>query len=116
MVSRDQHNLEELKVARRDYEENIRRLEMENNELLTLRAQYTNCLKDGDYYKKELAKYTNELQDLRKMKVQLTRELRQEFTRHKQVEQAKAREIATLKRVRTDAFVQLLPLRICFFL
>ncbi len=33
------------------------------------------------------------------MKVQLTRELRQEFTRHKQVEQAKAREIATLKRV-----------------
>jgi hypothetical protein len=33
------------------------------------------------------------------MKVQLTRELRQEFLRHKQAEQAKAREIATLKRV-----------------
>jgi hypothetical protein len=33
------------------------------------------------------------------MKVQLTRELRQEFIRHKQAEQAKAREIATLKRV-----------------
>jgi hypothetical protein len=33
------------------------------------------------------------------MKVQLTRELRQEFIRHRQAEQAKAREIATLKRV-----------------
>jgi len=34
------------------------------------------------------------------MKVQLTRELRQEFIRHRQAEQAKAREIATLKRVK----------------
>jgi hypothetical protein len=98
-VARDQHNIEELKLARRDYEEKIRRLEIENNELSALRAQYAVCLKDGEYYKKELAKHTNELKDLRKMKVQLTRELRQEFLRHKQAEQAKAREIATLKRV-----------------
>jgi septal ring factor EnvC (AmiA/AmiB activator) len=98
-ASRDHQNVEELKQARRDYEEKIRRLEIENNELSTLRAQYAVCLKDGEYYKKELAKHTNELKDLRKMKVQLTRELRQEFIRHKQAEQAKAREIATLKRV-----------------
>ena len=98
-AARDQHNVEELKSARRDYEEKIRRLEIENNELSALRAQYAVCLKDGEYYKKELAKHTNELKDLRKMKVQLTRELRQEFLRHKQAEQAKAREIATLKRV-----------------
>ncbi len=98
-ASRDHRNIEELKLARRDYEEKIRRLEIENNELSTLRAQYAVCLKDGEYYKKELAKHTNELKDLRKMKVQLTRELRQEFIRHKQAEQAKAREIATLKRV-----------------
>jgi len=98
-VARDQHNVEELKLARRDYEEKIRRLEIENNELSALRAQYAVCLKDGEYYKKELAKHDNELKDLRKMKVQLTRELRQEFIRHKQAEQAKAREIATLKRV-----------------
>jgi septal ring factor EnvC (AmiA/AmiB activator) len=98
-TARDQHNIEALKLARRDYEEKIRRLEIENNELSTLRAQYAVCLKDGEYYKKELAKHTNELKDLRKMKVQLTRELRQEFIRHKQAEQAKAREIATLKRV-----------------
>ena len=88
-----------MKTARRDYEEKIRRLEIENNELTALRAQYAVCLKDGEYYKKELAKHTNELKDLRKMKVQLTRELRQEFIRHRQAEQAKAREIATLKRV-----------------
>ncbi|CAF3633343.1 unnamed protein product, partial [Rotaria sp. Silwood2] len=74
-VGRDQQNIEELKLARRDYEEKIRRLEIENNELSTLRAQYSNCLKDGEYYKKELAKHTNELKDLRKIKVQLTREL-----------------------------------------
>jgi len=98
-ASRDQHNVEELKLARREYEEKIRRLEIENNELSTLRAQYAVCLKDGQYYKKELAKHTNELKDLRKVKVQLTRELRQELIRHKQAEQAKAREIATLKRV-----------------
>jgi septal ring factor EnvC (AmiA/AmiB activator) len=98
-ASRDQHNIEGLKLARRDYEEKIRRLEIENNELSTLRAQYAVCLKDGEYYKKELAKHTNELKDLRKMKVQLTRELRQEFIRHRQAEQAKAREISTLKRV-----------------
>ena len=98
-AGRDQHNVEELKVARRDYEEKIRRLEIENNDLSTLRAQYAVCLKDGEYYKKELAKHTNELKDLRKLKVQLTRELRQEFTRHRQAELAKAREIATLKRV-----------------
>ncbi|CAF3544733.1 unnamed protein product [Rotaria socialis] len=97
-AARDQHNIEELKSARRDYEEKIRRLEIENNELTALRAQYTVCLKDGEYYKKELAKHTNELKDLRKMKVQLTRELRQEFIRHRAAEQAKAREIATLKR------------------
>ncbi|CAF0740846.1 unnamed protein product [Rotaria sp. Silwood1] len=97
-VARDQYNIEELKSARRDYEEKIRRLEIENNELSTLRAQYNVCLKDGEYYKKELAKHTNELKDLRKMKVQLSRELRQEFIRHRQAEQAKAREIATLKR------------------
>ncbi|CAF0829541.1 unnamed protein product [Rotaria sordida] len=97
-AARDQYNIEELKLARRDYEEKIRRLEIENNELSTLRAQYTVCLKDGEYYKKELAKHTNELKDLRKMKVQLSRELRQEFIRHRQAEQAKAREIATLKR------------------
>lgn len=89
-----------MKSARRDYEEKIRRLEIENNEITALRAQYAVCLKDGEYYKKELAKHTNELKDLRKMKVQLTRELRQEFIRHRQAEQAKAREIATLKRVR----------------
>jgi len=99
-ASRDHQNVEELKQARRDYEEKIRRLEIENNELSTLRAQYAVCLKDGEYYKKELAKHTNELKDLRKMKVQLTRELRQEFIRHRQAEQAKAREIATLKRVK----------------
>lgn len=104
LASRDQHNLEELKLARRDYEDKIRRLEIENNELSTLRAQYAVCLKDGEYYKKELAKHDNELKDLRKMKVQLTRELRQESTRHKQVEQAKAREIATLKRVMNERF------------
>jgi hypothetical protein len=98
-AARDQHNVEELKLARRDYEEKIRRLEIENNDLSTLRAQYVVCLKDGEYYKKELAKHTNELKDLRKMKVQLTRELRQEFIRHKQAEQAKAKEIAILKRV-----------------
>ncbi|CAF1930846.1 unnamed protein product [Rotaria magnacalcarata] len=97
-AARDQHNIEELKSARRDYEEKIRRLEIENNELTALRAQYSVCLKDGEYYKKELAKHTNELKDLRKMKVQLTRELRQEFIRHRAAEQAKAREIATLKR------------------
>jgi len=91
-----------LKTARREYEDKIRRLEIENNELLTLRVQYANCLKDGEYYKKELSKYTNELNDLRKMKVQLTRELRQESTRHKQIEQAKSREIATLKRVKPN--------------
>ena len=90
-----------MKLARRDYEEKIRRLETENNELSALRAQYNICLKDGEYYKKELAKHNHELTDLRKVKVQLTRELRQEFTRHKQVEQAKAREIATLKRVKS---------------
>jgi septal ring factor EnvC (AmiA/AmiB activator) len=88
-----------LKSARRDYEEKIRRLEIENNELSTLRAQYAVCVKDGEYYKKELSKHTNELTDLRKMKVQLTRELRQEFIRHRQTEQARAREIAVLKRV-----------------
>ena len=98
-AARDQHNVEDLKSARRDYEEKIRRLEIENNELSALRAQYAVCLKDGEYYKKELAKHNNELKDLRKLKVQLTRELRQEFLRHKQAEQAKAREIATLKRV-----------------
>ena len=98
-ASRDHQNIDELKLARRDYEEKIRRLEIENNELSNLRAQYAVCLKDGEYYKKELAKHTNELKDLRKMKVQLTRELRQEFIRHRQAEQAKAREIATLKRV-----------------
>ena len=98
-VGRDQQNVEELKLARRDYEEKIRRLEIENNQLSTLRAQYSICLKDGEYYKKESTKHTHELQDLRKIKVQLTRELRQEFTRHKQAEQAKAKEIATLKRV-----------------
>lgn len=100
--SRDQHNVEDLKSARRDYEEKIRRLEIENNELSTLRAQYAVCVKDGEYYKTELAKHTSELKDLRKMKVQLTRELRQEFIRHRQAEQAKAREIATLKRVRSS--------------
>ena len=62
-------------------------------------------MKDGEYYKKELAKHDHELKDLRKIKVQLTRELRQESTRHKQVEQAKAREIATLKRVMKGNFV-----------
>ena len=98
-AARDQHNVEDLKSARRDYEEKIRRLEIENNELSALRAQYAVCLKDGEYYKKELAKHNNELKDLRKVKVQLTREIRQEFLRHKQAEQAKAREIATLKRV-----------------
>ena len=50
--------------------------------------------------RKNYAKHTNELKDLRKIKVQLTRELRQEFIRHRQAEQAKAREIATLKRVK----------------
>ena len=99
-AARDQHNIEALRLARRDYEEKIRRLEIENNELSRLRAQYAICLKDGEYYKKELTKHNNELKDLRKIKVQLQRELRQEFTRHKQIEQAKAREIATLKRVK----------------
>ncbi|CAF2596783.1 unnamed protein product [Rotaria sp. Silwood2] len=110
-VGRDQQNIEELKLARRDYEEKIRRLEIENNELSTLRAQYSNCLKDGEYYKKELAKHTNELKDLRKIKVQLTRELRQEFTRHKQAEQAKAREIATLKRTQMQKDNEIRTLR-----
>ncbi|UJR13835.1 hypothetical protein I4U23_000846 [Adineta vaga] len=110
-AARDQHNAEELKLARRDYEEKIRRLEIENNELSTLRAQYAVCLKDGEYYKKELAKHTNELKDLRKMKVQLTRELRQEFLRHKQAEQAKAREIATLKRTQMQKDNEIRSLR-----
>ncbi|CAF0774612.1 unnamed protein product, partial [Rotaria sordida] len=96
-TARDQHNTEELKLVRRDYKEKIRRSkEIENNELSTLRAQYTVCLKDGEYYKNESGKHTNELKDLRKLSVQLTRELHQEFLRHKQ---AKAREIATLKEV-----------------
>jgi hypothetical protein len=111
IASRDQHNVEELKLARRDYEEKIRRLEIENNELSTLRAQYAVCLKDGEYYKKELGKHSNELKDLRKIKVQLTRELRQEFTRHKQVEQAKAREIATLKRTQMQKDNEIRTLR-----
>ncbi|CAF0729447.1 unnamed protein product [Adineta ricciae] len=110
-ATRDQHNVEELKSARRDYEEKIRRLEIENNELNTLRAQYAVCLKDGEYYKKELAKHTNELKDLRKMKVQLTRELRQEFIRHRQAEQAKAREIATLKRTQMQKDNEIRTLR-----
>ena len=100
--ARDQHNIEDLKSARREYEEKIRRLEIENNELSSLRAQYAVCLKDGEYYKKELAKHTHELNDLRKMKVQLTKELRQEFARHRQAEQAKSREIAILKRVKKN--------------
>ncbi|CAF3917956.1 unnamed protein product [Rotaria sordida] len=110
-IGRDQHNIEELKLARRDYEEKIRRLEIENNELSTLRTQYAICLKDGEYYKKELAKYTNELKDLRKIKVQLTRELHQEFTRHKQAEQAKAKEIATLKRTQMQKDNEIRTLR-----
>ncbi|UJR33367.1 hypothetical protein I4U23_020815 [Adineta vaga] len=110
-ASRDHHNVEELKSARRDYEEKIRRLEIENNELTALRAQYAVCLKDGEYYKKELAKHTNELKDLRKMKVQLTRELRQEFIRHRQAEQAKAREIATLKRTQMQKDNEIRTLR-----
>lgn len=110
-ASRDHQNVDELKLARRNYEDKIRRLEIENNELNTLRAQYAVCVKDGEYYKKELSKHTNELKDLRKMKVQLTRELRQEFMRHRQAEQAKAREIATLKRV---FFLCLFQVRKCF--
>ncbi|CAF4893295.1 unnamed protein product, partial [Rotaria sp. Silwood1] len=110
-IGRDQQNIEELKLARRDYEEKIRRLEIENNELSTLRAQYAICLKDGEYYRKELSKHTNELKDLRKIKVQLTRELRQEFTRHKQAEQAKAREIATLKRTQMQKDNEIRTLR-----
>ena len=73
-------------------------------------------MKDGEYYKKELAKHTNELKDLRKMKVQLTRELRQEFIRHRQAEQAKAREIATLKRVESLNSIKILRLSFFFFL
>ncbi|CAF3721838.1 unnamed protein product [Rotaria socialis] len=110
-VGRDQQNVEELKLARRDYEEKIRRLEIENNQLSTLRAQYSICLKDGEYYKKESTKHTRELQDLRKIKVQLTRELRQEFTRHKQAEQAKAKEIATLKRTQIQKDNEIRTLR-----
>ncbi|CAF1374135.1 unnamed protein product [Adineta steineri] len=110
-AARDQHNVEELKIARRDYEEKIRRLEIENNELSALRAQYAVCLKDGEYYKKELGKHTNELKDLRKMKVQLTRELRQEFLRHKQAELAKAKEIATLKRTQMQKDNEIRTLR-----
>ncbi|CAF0927932.1 unnamed protein product [Adineta steineri] len=110
-AARDQHNVEELKLARRDYEGKIRRLEIENNELSTLRAQYAACLKDGEYYKKELTKHTQELKDLRKMKVQLTRDLRQEFLRHKQAEQAKAREIATLKRTQMQKDNEIRSLR-----
>ena len=114
-MARDQHNVEELKTARRDYEEKIRRLEMENNELTALRAQYNICLKDGEYYKKELAKHNDELKDLRKMKVQLTKELRQEFLRHRAVEQAKSREIATLKRV-SESMRNIFHLHIVSFL
>ncbi|CAF1059087.1 unnamed protein product [Adineta ricciae] len=110
-AARDQHNVEDLKSARRDYEEKIRRLEIENNELSALRAQYAVCLKDGEYYKKELAKHNNELKDLRKVKVQLTREIRQEFLRHKQAEQAKAREIATLKRTQMQKDNEIRSLR-----
>ncbi|CAF3880064.1 unnamed protein product [Rotaria magnacalcarata] len=72
-VGRDQQNVEELKLARRNYEEKIRRLEIENNQLSTLRAQYSICLKDGEYYKKESTKHTHELQDLRRIKVHLLR-------------------------------------------
>ncbi|CAF2095343.1 unnamed protein product [Rotaria magnacalcarata] len=110
-VGRDQQNVEELKLARRNYEEKIRRLEIENNQLSTLRAQYSICLKDGEYYKKESTKHTHELQDLRRIKVQLTRELRQEFTRHKQVEQARAKEIATLKRTQIQKDNEIRTLR-----
>ncbi|CAF4037594.1 unnamed protein product, partial [Didymodactylos carnosus] len=109
--SRDTQNLEELKLARRDYEDKIRRLEVENNELSALRAQYAVCIKDGDYYKRELAKHNNEMKDLRKMKVQLTRELRQEFNRHRQAEQARAREIATLKRTQIQKENEIRTLR-----
>ncbi|CAF0777088.1 unnamed protein product [Didymodactylos carnosus] len=109
--SRDTQNLEELKLARRDYEDKIRRLEIENNELSALRAQYAVCIKDGDYYKRELAKHNNEMKDLRKMKVQLTRELRQEFNRHRQAEQARAREIATLKRTQVQKENEIRTLR-----
>ncbi|CAF5186003.1 unnamed protein product, partial [Rotaria magnacalcarata] len=76
-----------------------------------LRAQYSICLKDGEYYKKESTKHTHELQDLRRIKVQLTRELRQEFTRHKQVEQARAKEIATLKRTQIQKDNEIRTLR-----
>ncbi len=89
---------EQVRRIRTDYELKIQALQSEVNKYQRIKLKNAEMLKNNLNTEKELVQLNKEVLDMKRLKVKLINQLKDEAIRFKREEQNRIREIATLKR------------------
>ncbi len=89
---------EQVRRVRADYELKIQALQSEVNKYQRIKSKNAEMLKNTLNTEKELVQLNKEVLDMKRLKVKLMNQLKDEALRFKREEQNRKREIATLKR------------------
>ncbi|PIO36282.1 hypothetical protein AB205_0174730 [Aquarana catesbeiana] len=89
---------EKANKIRADYEKRLREMNRDLQKLQLAQREHARLLKNQSRYERELRKLQGELNDMKKAKAVLVKQMREEQQRRKLVESKRNREIAQLKK------------------
>jgi len=97
--SRGSPPTQQISKIKVEYQEKLDRLQNELKKLQAAKKEHAKLLKNQDQYEKQLTKLKCDVQDMKKSKVRLVQQMREETNRHREAELRKNRELAQLKKV-----------------
>uniref|UniRef100_H3BE86 Kinesin-like protein KIF21B n=1 Tax=Latimeria chalumnae TaxID=7897 RepID=H3BE86_LATCH len=89
---------EKANKIKADYEKRLKEMHRDLQKLQTAQKEHTRLLKNQSRYERELKKLQGEVAEMRKAKVALMKQMREEQQRRRMIEAKRNREIAQLKK------------------
>uniref|UniRef100_A0A2S2QRQ4 Kinesin-like protein KIF21A n=1 Tax=Sipha flava TaxID=143950 RepID=A0A2S2QRQ4_9HEMI len=89
---------EKVKKVKDDYEKRLGTMQKELKSLQSAKKEHAKLLRDQSQYENQVRTLKYEVNDMKRTKVKLMNKIKEETTRHHEVEMKKAKEIAQLRK------------------
>lgn len=90
---------EKLQKIKQEYKEKLDKLQSELKKLQAAQKEHAKLLRNKSQYERQVTKLKAEVNDMKRSKVQLVQKMKEESTRHRELEQRRNKELSQMRKV-----------------